>query len=70
MFNAVKDVDKFALASVGIFSRLCSVSNRSYDRKMQETDRKENADPREDYTCRWECLTINIKADNPRDEMS
>src|SRR5882757_2910932 len=47
-----------ALASLAAWARC---QNRSRDRKTQETDRKENANPCEDYTCWWECLPINIR---------
>ena len=28
---------------------------------MKDTDREENADPREDYIRRWECLKVIIR---------
>src|SRR6266852_8774022 len=68
MFNAVENVDKLVLASARIFSRLGSVSNRSHEGGMWDTDRKENTDPCEDCNYRWECLYIIIRAEIPRDE--
>ena len=29
---------------------------------MEDTDQEENADPRKDCICRWECLKGNIRA--------
>jgi hypothetical protein len=35
---------------------------------MQDTDRNENTDSCEDYSCWWECLKINIRAEILHDE--
>ena len=29
---------------------------------MKDTDQEEDAHPRKDYICRWECLEVNIRA--------
>jgi hypothetical protein len=64
MFDAIKDVNYFFLASARIFSRLGDpVSNSLRKRHIKNTDQEENADPRKDCICRSECLIVNVKAE-------
>ena len=49
-----------ALASLAAWGPGCQ--NWSHKRKMQDTDRKKNANPSKDRSCRWECLKINVRA--------
>jgi hypothetical protein len=71
MFNAIKAVNQLVLASTRIFSGLGTMSVKTGRtrkvRKMQDTDREENTDPCEDYTCRRECLKKNIRSDIPHE---
>jgi hypothetical protein len=63
MFDAIKDVNYLFLASARIFSRLgAPVSDGLRKRHMKDTDQEENADPRKDCICRWECLKVYVKA--------
>jgi hypothetical protein len=40
-------------------------------RHMEDTDQEENADPRKDCICRWECLKVYVKTENsPRQNIS
>jgi len=62
MFYVIKDVNYLLLAIARIFGRLgAPVSKYVAQRHMKDTDQEENADPREDCICRWECLKVTVR---------
>jgi hypothetical protein len=56
------------LASLAAWEPRCQNSLRK--RRMKDTDQEENADPRKDCICRWECLKACVKAEILRDKIS
>jgi len=73
MFDTIKDFNYIFLASARILSRLGAVSNQNslhMKRHMKDTDQEENADPRKDCICRWECLMVNVKPEILHDKIS
>jgi hypothetical protein len=55
------------LASLAAWEPRCQNSLRK--RQMKDTDQEENADPRKDCICHWECLKVYVKVEILQDKI-